>query len=127
MERDVQRWVDLSSYDFETAEAMLRTGRYLYVLFCCQQALEKRLKGLAVLVTKTMPPKTHDLLRLISLARIELDEKRELFLRRLTHYYIETRYPEEVNNLTATASKELAESYFAQTGEAIKWLDSLLK
>lgn len=80
-----------------------------------------------VLVTKTMPPKTHDLLRLISLARVELDEERELFLRRLTHYYIETRYPEEVNNLTATASKELAESYFAQTGEAIKWLDSLLK
>lgn len=127
MEKDVRRWIDLSTYDFETAKAMLRTGRYLYVLFCCQQALEKRLKGFVVQVTQTMPPKTHDLLRLAGLVHLELNEERELLLRKLTNYYIETRYPEEVNTLVTDATRKLAEHYLAQTGEVLGWLDSLMK
>ena len=35
-----QGWVDQAQYDLETAHAMLASGRYLYVLFCCQQAVE---------------------------------------------------------------------------------------
>ena len=36
-----EKWAAQSLYDIETAKAMLDTGRYLYVLFCCQQAVEK--------------------------------------------------------------------------------------
>jgi HEPN domain-containing protein len=39
-------WATQSLYDIETAKAMLDTGRYLYVLFCCQQAVEKMLRAL---------------------------------------------------------------------------------
>ncbi len=42
---DAQRWHELAQYDLGTADAMLSAGRYLYVLFCCQQAIEKHLKG----------------------------------------------------------------------------------
>ena len=34
-------WEDIAEYDFETANAMLNSGRYLYVVFMCQQAIEK--------------------------------------------------------------------------------------
>ncbi|MGC9352319.1 MAG: HEPN domain-containing protein [Mariniphaga sp.] len=37
--------MELSDYDFETAKAMLETGRYLYVGFMCHQTLEKLLKA----------------------------------------------------------------------------------
>ena len=40
---------------------MLAAGRYLYVPFCCQQALEKHLKGLIVERCGMFPPRTHDL------------------------------------------------------------------
>jgi hypothetical protein len=30
-----EKWATQSLYDIETAKAMLDTGRYLYVLFCC--------------------------------------------------------------------------------------------
>ena len=40
------QWVERAQYDLETARAMLASGRLLYVLFCCQQAVEKMLKGI---------------------------------------------------------------------------------
>ena len=49
-------WIEQSTYDLETARAMLTSGRYLYVLFCCQQAVEKTLKALIVHRTGEFPP-----------------------------------------------------------------------
>lgn len=43
---------------------MLASGRYLYVVFCCQQAVEKALKAVIVRKTGALPPRVHNLLRL---------------------------------------------------------------
>jgi HEPN domain-containing protein len=96
---DILEWVELSDYDFKTAEAMQKSGRYLYVLFCCQQAVEKRLKALITDATDSFPPRWHDLIRLADFAKIALDAKQKLLLGKLTNYYIETRYPEEMKEL----------------------------
>lgn len=37
-----------AEYDLETARAMLDAGRFLYILFCCQQAIAKALKALII-------------------------------------------------------------------------------
>jgi hypothetical protein len=34
-----QKWLDRVVYDVETAKAMLQTGRLVYAIFMCQQAL----------------------------------------------------------------------------------------
>ena len=39
-------WMEQARHDLQTAKAMLAARRYLYVLFCCQQAVEKAIKGL---------------------------------------------------------------------------------
>ena len=52
---DAERWRELAVYDLGTAEAMLAAGRYMYVLFCCQQAMEKHLKGLIVERVRYVP------------------------------------------------------------------------
>ncbi len=41
----VKYWSDLSEYDYDTALAMMQTGRYLYVGFMCHQTIEKILKA----------------------------------------------------------------------------------
>ena len=41
MDNRVTYWTEMSDYDLETAEAMLATGRYLYVAFMCHQTIEK--------------------------------------------------------------------------------------
>ncbi|GAB1450544.1 hypothetical protein MASR2M47_06000 [Draconibacterium sp.] len=45
MNDKVKYWLELSEYDFETAEAMLSSKRYLYVGFMCHQTIEKILKA----------------------------------------------------------------------------------
>jgi len=46
MAKIVSHWVERAEYDLETARSMLDTGRYLYVGYMCQQAVEKALKGI---------------------------------------------------------------------------------
>ena len=54
-------WKNAAEYDIETAEVMLNSGRYLYVVFMCQQAIEKLVKGLFVLYLNEEPPKVHNI------------------------------------------------------------------
>jgi len=39
-------WLELAQYDLDTAAAMFSSGRWFYVIFMCQQAIEKLCKGL---------------------------------------------------------------------------------
>jgi predicted nucleotidyltransferase len=45
MDPRVRYWKTLAEYDADTAAAMLRTGRYVYVGFMCHQSVEKMLKA----------------------------------------------------------------------------------
>jgi HEPN domain-containing protein len=122
MEKDVKYWVDLSSYDLRTAGAMLKTGRYVYVLFMCQQAVEKLLKALVVKRTRSFPPKTHDLERLATICSLAPTPEQSELLRGLTAYYIETRYPEDARKIARETGREKSRSYLRRTKEIMAWL-----
>jgi HEPN domain-containing protein len=72
----VKIWLERVDYDFETARAMYKTGRYLYVVFMCQQAIEKTLKAILAFQGKEIKP-IHHLPKLAELAGIrqEFDEE----------------------------------------------------
>lgn len=106
---------------------MLRTGRYLYVLFCCQQAAEKKLKALIVQETHRLPPRSHDLALLISRTPANPSESQMLLLKKLAHYYIETRYPQELGGMADEVDAQSATKYLEETREFLAWLDHWLK
>ncbi len=120
-------WSNLSAYDIKTADAMFKSRRYLYVLFTCQQAVEKILKALVTKNTNQFPPKTHDLLRLAELSKIDIDETRKEFLAKLSFYYIETRYPEELAKITKDINRKTAFDYLNNTKALLRWLKLKLK
>ncbi len=127
MEKDIKYWINLSKYDIKTAEAMFKSRRYLYVLFTCQQAVEKMLKALVTKNTNQFPPKTHDLLRLAEISKIDIDEARKEFLARLSFYYIETRYPEEIAKISKDLNRKTAFKYMNTTKALLRWLRLKLK
>ena len=104
---------------------MLREGRHLYVVFCCQQAVEKMLKSVIVQRTGKLPPRIHQLARLVEVAGVAVDERQVDFLRELSAYYIPTRYPEEVADLALDAKEEEARRVLNQSREFIQWLKSI--
>jgi HEPN domain-containing protein len=126
MEEDIKYWIDLAEYDLKTAEAMFESRRYVYVLFTCQQAVEKVLKALVVKASHRFPPRTHDLLKLALLAEIDLDNEQKEFLAKLSFYYIESRYPEELLKISESITRSVALEYLNRSKEVLKWLTKRL-
>lgn len=56
MNKKISYWIELSDYDLDTAEALLASGRYLYVGFMSHQAIEKILKAYFVSVKNETAP-----------------------------------------------------------------------
>ncbi len=120
------KWADQARYDLETARAMLDSGRFLYVLFCCQQAMEKMLKAIIAKQTNEFPPRLHNLMRLAATASIKLSPERAQFLREISSYYIQTRYPEELQEISSELDKRIAQDSYERTREVFKWFEQML-
>jgi HEPN domain-containing protein len=116
-EKTIKNWKALAEYDFETAAVMLETGRYLYVAFMCQQCIEKILKGIYVAEFHKTPPCTHSLVRLIDelSGHIVVSDSQRRICEELSYYYIESRYAEQIQELTRIATPEKAGEIYSLT------------
>ncbi|MBI5444370.1 MAG: HEPN domain-containing protein [Deltaproteobacteria bacterium] len=124
MDEKVRYWLEGSDYDLGTAEAMLRTGRYLYVGFMCHQAIEKVLKATYQAGTGQVPPRTHNLRLLLQESGLEAalePEQRSLILE-LDPLNVEARYPESRERLQRLLSEERCSELLARTRELQKWI-----
>lgn len=92
--RQINYWRESSGEDWEVAQELVSNGRTRHGLFFAHLALEKLLKAFVCLHTKTIPPKTHNLLLLASKTDLALNDQQKLFLARFDQYQIEGRYPE---------------------------------
>ena len=123
-------WTNMSDYDFETAKAMLKTKRYLYVGFMCHQAVEKIMK--AVYVNNKVPetlPYIHNLTRLARAADVFEDmtiEQQDL-LSRLEPLNVESRYPKEKDSVLTILTDEYCHTILEETEALIKWLKTQLQ
>lgn len=127
MKRETQLWIDRAEYDLETADAMLKSARYLYVAFAYQQAVEKYLKAIIQESSSTMPPFIHNLPALLKLTPVSLTDVQNSFLMLLTHYYLNTRYVDVKQKLLDTMNKEKAAECLKKTQEVVQCLKSALQ
>ena len=119
-------WLEIAKYDLDTADAMLNSGRWLYVVFMCQQAIEKLVKGLYILYIDDDVPRTHNIRVLIDkfedlMPEKMTDEYYELF-ENLTVYYLNGRYTDYKQALSAKLNESEAKSYYNKAKEAFAWL-----
>jgi len=126
MDEATQAWIERAQYDYDTALAMLETGRWIYVLFCCQQSVEKSIKAFISARTGELPPRIHNLVRLADEAGLELTPELHRFLGELSAYYIQSRYPEDSLDLSGMVDHGLAEETVQQTAKVNQWLRSML-
>ncbi|WP_298270231.1 HEPN domain-containing protein [Geobacter sp.] len=123
MNPTVKNWIATSNYDLRTAEAMLKAGRYLYVVFMCHLALEKMLKAiLANSFPDSTPPKIHSLVRLYKKAGLALPENFMEFVEQLDNVSIVTRYPEDLSTLSREFNQARAREVLGETRKLLKWL-----
>ena len=129
MDDKICYWVEIAEYDLATAEAMLETGRYLYVGFMCHQAIEKILKAHYQLVKGKIPPKTHNLLFLLKETELfdSLSDRQKAFMEMLLPMNIESRYPDHKDRLFKSLDREKCSQILRETREMHAWINEKLK
>jgi len=124
-------WLQLAQYDLDTAQTMYAGGRWFYVAFMCQQAIEKICKGLYNFYIDDNIPRIHNI-RFI-LAKIEtslsLAIKPEIYslIDTLSAHYLNNRYPDFSGAPNTQIDKDKATSILEKTREAFTWLLTLKK
>ncbi|HVJ49959.1 HEPN domain-containing protein [Desulfitobacterium sp.] len=130
-------WENKAIYDIETSKAMLQTGRYTYVAFMAQQAVEKIVKGLYVLYTDREPVRTHNIWTIFKELMEEetfRDQNGNLFEKvgkykpffsDLLFYYIAERYPDYKQQLSSNLTEIRAKEVLNKAEEVFAWLQSL--
>jgi HEPN domain-containing protein len=123
-----KKWLERVDYDLQTADAMLKTGRYIYAVFMCQQAVEKVMKAFINNTGSQVLP-IHNLRRLAENSGLisELDEEKLIKLDFLSQYYISARYKEDITELSKGITKEFSTDILVFTKGMIKWIIQKMK
>jgi HEPN domain-containing protein len=126
-----EKWLEVAKEDLDTADIMLNNGRYSYVAFMCEQAIEKLSKGIYVYKFDKEAPYTHNInIILKDIESIISDERYkdfEMLFSRLTSYYIVGRYDIYKQKVSKEVDHDTCKSLISESKEAFKWLKSQVK
>lgn len=107
---------------------MFQTEKYDWCLFIGHLVLEKTLKAIFVdRNDNNMPPKTHNLVRLAEITKIELPDNEKILLDKITDFNIQTRYPDYKFDFYKRCTRQYCSKYFLKIKEMNLWLKSLIK
>ncbi len=122
MARTPQDWLLQADYDLETAEAMFRSGRFIYVVFFCHLAIEKGLKGIYQTRLNTIPPKIHNLEYFVEKLKLTPSTETLDFISVLSDASIPTRYPSEFSRMYKEFTQERAELSIRKSKGVLEWI-----
>ena len=132
-------WLEAAKYDLESARVMMNGGKYMYVAFMSQQAIEKITKGIYTLYTDNEAPMIHNIwnifrklkkeVKLEEYLNIEEFEKKLIeyknFFVELLTYYISGRYPSFKEKISSSIDIVRAKKVLTNAEEAFVWIESL--
>lgn len=124
----VKYWLELSDYDYETAVAMQKSKRYLYVGFMCHQCIEKIIKAYYAKHHTTPAPYSHSLSYLSRKAGLSelLTDTQKDFIDILEPLNIEARYPSYKEKLLKSLTKQRCADILKNTKHLQKWIKEKL-
>lgn len=120
----VKYWIEIADYDLETAVAMQKTKRYLYVGFMCHQVIEKMLKAYFCSIKEDTPPFTHSLSRLAEVSGLlnKMTEEQLSILDELEPLNIEARYPSYKERLMKSLDEIRCNKILSNTQNLQSWI-----
>jgi len=92
-------------------------------MFFAHLTLEKAIKAHVTKKTQQVPPRIHNLLRLVEIAEMALDDKQTDFLREFGVYKLEGRYPDSEQ---IDLNESFVKSELDKVKEMFEWLISQL-
>ena len=103
----ISYWVDTAQYDWTGAEHAFDTKDYMHCLFWAHLTLEKLAKAHWVRTHEdNIPPKIHNIVRLLEQSNIDLGEDTMKFLEMFIRFQLSARYPDYINDMYKVCTKD---------------------
>jgi len=122
----VSYWEETSDKDYVTMLHLQDSKDYHWALFIGHIVIEKLLKACYVKHVDNKVPLTHDLLRLVKAAGLELNDDLANDLDFITAFNISARYPDYKQVFYNKCTKEFAEENINKIEGVRIWLKSML-
>lgn len=119
IDQQIKYWTVSSEEDFAAAQSLLEKGHLRHCLFFTHLAIEKMLKAHVVVATQSIPPKIHNLVRLLEIAQLQPTPDQMNFLRRFGLFQLEGRYPDVAQPMIDT---ETAKEKLEASKDILEWL-----
>jgi HEPN domain-containing protein len=128
MTEKIKYWIELSDYDLETAIAMLKSKRYLYVGFMCHQAIEKIFKAYFTYLRSDIAPFSHSLSYIAKKGGFynKFSEDQKDFIDQIEPLNIEARYPSYKERLLKSLTENKCKEIISSTKELQEWIKKRL-
>ena len=106
-EQYIDYWIDTAQYDWTGAEEAFNAKRYVHCLFWAHLVLEKLAKAHWVRTHQdNIPPKIHNIVRLLEQSDIDLGEDKMKFLEMFNRFQLSARYPDYINDMYRICTKD---------------------
>jgi HEPN domain-containing protein len=128
MNRKVKYWIELSDYDLETAVAMYKSKRYLYVGFMCHQTIEKAFKAYFTKLKTETAPFSHSLSYIAKKGEFynKFSDLQKDFIDQIEPLNIEARYPSHKERLLRSLSDSKCIEIIQETKKLQQWIKEKL-
>lgn len=127
-EEHILYWAKQVEEDFDCANVLYQAKHFAQSLFWAHLALEKLSKALWIKTNEGIsPPFVHNLLRLIIQTNEQFSEEQLQFINEMNAFQIKGRYPDYVESLEETVTKDICEEYLIKTKKMILCLQEKLQ
>ena len=127
-EEHIKHWIAQAEDDWEVVAILFKEKKYLQSLFFTHLVIEKMSKALWIKHNESnIPPKTHNIIYIISQTPEILDDKANEFLLSLNRFQIEGRYQEYISQLYKICNEEFTKRVIDQANELKVWLTGKLQ
>jgi HEPN domain-containing protein len=124
----IKYWLDSADHDWDTVQSLFSAAKYDWCLFIGHLVLEKILKALYVQANDNqLPPKTHNLVKLARLSKLDLSMEQEILLDEVNDFNLEVRYPQYKSEFYKRCTRKFSADYYQKINEMMIWLKSQIK
>jgi len=122
-EEHIQFWIDQAQDDWGAVDNLFIGRKFLQSLFFAHLVIEKICKAIWIKYnTENVPPRSHNLLFILSTTPIQINENFREFILTLSRFQIEGRYPEYLSNMHLICNEQFTAELINKTNEIRLWL-----
>ena len=119
----IDYWIEQANDDWNAVNTLFNGKNYLQSLFFAHLVIEKLSKSIWIKHNEeNVPPRTHNLIYILSLTPIELTEEKSEFILNLNRFQIEGRYPDYITRMQNICNEHFTKSMLETANQLRLWL-----